>query len=279
MTIRTIPIDCKPLFRLLHQKLIELLNSLEAADWHRPTVAKQWRVKDVVSHILDGQLRVLSIQRDRYFGESGPPSGEYRDIVNWLNGLNADWVKASKRLSPKVLVLLLTAIGDLVASHYESLDPWAEAIFPVNWAGEEQSYNWMHLAREYTEYWHHQQQVRDAVNQHGIMDSDFFYPLMDTFFQALPHTFKDVSAADGAVVAATITSDAGGTWYLQKEQAGWQLVKDMDSSPVASVAIPPEVAWKLFSKSKRPNEIIGEVQITGDNSLALRVLEMVSVMA
>lgn len=279
MTEKRIPIDTRHLFKPLQKELIALLKSLNEEDWHKQTVAKAWKVKDVVSHMLDGQLRVLSMQRDRFFGEQPPTINGYEDLVGWLNQLNAGWVAATKRLSPRVLILLLESVGNLVSDYYESLDPWDEAIFAVSWAGESTSYNWMHLAREYTEYWHHQQQVREATNRPGIMTREFFFPFMDTFFQALPHTFQEVSAPAGTLVKASVSSDAGGSWYLKKQQDGWQLIEAPAGEVDAAVTIPVELSWVLFSKSVRPHEVIDQIQIEGDEKLATRVLEMVSVMA
>ena len=232
------------------------------------------KTKDVASHILDTQLRVLSMQKDGYFGEQPPEITGYADLVGWLNQLNGDWVNATKRLSPNTLILLLETIGDLVSEYYTSLNPWEEAIFSVVWAGESRSYNWMHLAREYTEYWHHQQQIRDAVGKQGIMSREFFYPVIDTFFQALPH-----KADEGTVIETHITSEAGGTWYLVRESDNWKLSTSPKSEPTSFVSIPIELSWVLFSKSIRPNEIMDKIDIKGDKELANRVLEMVSVMA
>ena len=39
-----------PLFRPLLAELVALLRSLAAADWERPTVAPDWRVRDVAAH-------------------------------------------------------------------------------------------------------------------------------------------------------------------------------------------------------------------------------------
>lgn len=277
--MKEIPIDTRTLFKPLHARLIELLKSLDEHEWNKQTVAAKWKVKDVVTHILDGQLRVLSIQRDGYFGDKGPESTAYKDLVSWLNQLNADWVSATKRLSPNVLILLLESIGDLVANYYNSLNPWEEAIFSVAWAGESTSLNWMHLAREYTEYWHHQQQIREATGNEGILNKEFFYPVIDTFFQALPHTFRNVAAKEGTTIEAHITSDAGGSWFLVRGENKWKLQSQATSVVSAYVSIPVEISWVLFSKSLRPDQIKDQVVIKGDRSLAEKVLEMVSVMA
>ena len=57
-------IEVAHLFEPLDKKLIELLESLTPEEWHKQTVAKLWKVKDVASHLLDGNIRTLSIQRD-----------------------------------------------------------------------------------------------------------------------------------------------------------------------------------------------------------------------
>ena len=51
------PILVAHLFRDLHRHLLDLLRSLTAEDWHRPTVCSAWCVKDIASHLLDGDLR------------------------------------------------------------------------------------------------------------------------------------------------------------------------------------------------------------------------------
>lgn len=130
------PIEVTHLFHKLDEKLLELLKSLTEEDWQTQTVAKLWKVKDVAAHLLDGNIRTLSIQRDRYFGDTPQGINSYSDLVNWLNQLNADWVKASKRISPSVLIMLHELTGKPTSDYYCSVDLDAPAIFPVSWAGE-----------------------------------------------------------------------------------------------------------------------------------------------
>ena len=100
------PIETLPLFAELDRLLLELLRSLTPADWQRPTLARQWTVQDVAAHLLDGNLRTLSMLRDGHFDEA-PQDPSYPGLVAYLNRLNADWVRAARRLSPVVLVALL----------------------------------------------------------------------------------------------------------------------------------------------------------------------------
>jgi len=65
----TPPVDVVHLLPVLDRKLMELLSSLTPDNWQQPTVAKLWTVKDVVAHLLDGNIRTLSLLRDRYVGK------------------------------------------------------------------------------------------------------------------------------------------------------------------------------------------------------------------
>jgi len=267
------------LFRPLEESLINLLESLSTSDWIKPTIAGQWLVKDVAAHLLDGNIKALSMQRDRYFGEQSPSEPGYQGLVEWLNQLNANWIKAAKRISPEVLLLLHKSTGIQACDYFESLDPWEEAIFPVDWAGESKSYNWMHMAREFSEKWHHQQQIRDATGREGIMTRELFIPFINTYFMALPHTFRNVAAKPGTNVRVIIPGELGGDWFMTKKEEGWLLTDEVPTSSESSVEVPPEISWKLFSKNLRPSDIIEQVRISGDTDLGTKVLEMVSVMA
>lgn len=272
------PIDVVHLLPVLDKKLIELLKSLSLQEWQKQTIAKLWKVKDVAAHLLDGNIRILSMLRDDYFGEKADVKS-YQDLVDFLNGLNADWVKAMKRVSPTMLILLHESTGKLYCDYYASLDPFGKSGFAVDWAGESESKNWMHIAREYTEKFLHQQQIRDAVGKPGLMTREFYYPFIDIFMLALPHTYRDVHAENGTSIKLTITTDLGGSWLLNRVDAKWKVEKSYTKNTSTEISIDPDIAWKLFSKSLRPHEIKNKITITGDQQLGEVALTMVSVMA
>jgi hypothetical protein len=274
----TIPIDVVHMLPLLDKKLMELLCSLEPEEWQQSTVAKLWTVKDVAAHLLDGNIRILSMLRDDYKGEN-PSINSYQDLLDFLNGLNADWVKAMKRVSPQMLILLHELTGPLYCKYYASLNPFDKAGFAVDWAGETESKNWMHIAREYTEKFLHQQQIRDAVNKPGIMTKEFFYPFIDIFMLALPHTFQNTRAKEGTVVQIIVSGDAGGSWQVVARNNHWSLEKELSHEAATTIEIDPDDAWKLFSKSIRPGDIREKVSVKGDENLAAVALGMISVMA
>src|ERR1700730_5985474 len=93
------PIFTAHLFRKLGGMLIELLRSLGPADWEKQTIAPKWKVKDVAAHLLDTQLRKLSIVRDHCSGEP-PVINSPADLVAFVNRLNDEGVRIYSRLSP-----------------------------------------------------------------------------------------------------------------------------------------------------------------------------------
>lgn len=273
------PIKVVHLFPELDKHLLELLRSLTSEEWHKPTIAKKWTVKDIAAHLLDGNLRSLSILRDDYWGEAPGSLDTYKELVGYLNQLNADWVQATKRLSPSVLIWLLEITGKEYSSFLNTLDPWKDAALSVAWAGEEISHNWFHIAREYTEKWIHQQQIRDAVGKPGIMTHELFYPFIDTFMCALPQTYKYANAPIGGSVEVVVSTEIGGTWHINKTEEGWVLRHNTRLEPDARVTIGPDTAWRLFSKGISPKEALESITIEGDETLGKTALGMVAVMA
>lgn len=273
-----IPIDVVHLLPVLDKKLINLLNSLAPGEWDQQTIAKLWTVKDVAVHLLDGNIRILSILRDGYFGEQAN-ANSHQELVDFLNRLNADWVKAMKRVSPRMIIFLLEVTGPLFCDYFKSLNPLENSLLAVDWAGETESKNWMEIGREYSEKWLHQQQIRDAVNKPGLMIRELYYPFIDIFMLALPHTYRHTQADNGATVKMTVTTEIGGSWYLTRTEGRWILSKNFEGNPSCELIIDPETAWKLFSKSWRHEDVRNKIVVHGDHDLAEPALRMVSVMA
>jgi hypothetical protein len=272
-------IETRHLFAPLDQKLIELLRSLKTEDWEKPTIARLWSVKNIASHLLDTNLRTLSLSRDGHVIKPDQEINSYADLVAYLNRLNADWIKASDRIGPRVLIDLLESTGKEFTEYIQTLNPHDTATFSVAWAGESVSQNWFHVAREYTEKWHHQQQIREAVKIPGIMTKELFYPFIETLLHGLPYTYRNVTANTGTSILVAITTEIGGTWYLVKNEAGWLLTKNTVTEPAAAVRLSPEIAWKLFTKGISPEFAKDNAIIEGDKNLGSVVFTMVAVMA
>ncbi|MBP7555329.1 MAG: maleylpyruvate isomerase N-terminal domain-containing protein [Chitinophagaceae bacterium] len=278
--MQPVPVPTAHLFPVLDQHLIDLLRSLQPADWNRATLARQWTVKDIAAHLLDGNIRAISIYRDKHFGEAPPVINGYGDLVTFLNELNGVWVKALKRMSPALLTDLLAHTGAAYAEEMQRLDPWENALFSVAWAGEEVSFNWFHIAREYTEKFHHQLQIRESVGQTDVlMSPELFYPFINTLMRGLPHAYRNTEASTGTIVQVNITGHEGGSWHLIRNGQQWILQEGGADDATATVSIPPAVAWKLFTKGLTAREAEQLTSISGDAALGKAALSMIAVIA
>lgn len=230
----------------------------------------------MVAHLLDTQLRKLSLVRDSYSLEA-PTINSPQDLVNFINRLNAEGVALYSRLSPAVLISLMEIASRESCEFHQSLDPYAKATFSVSWAGESESQNWFDTARELTERWHHQQQIREAVGKPGIMTPRLYYPVLDCFMRALPFAYREVSAPAGSLVEVMVSGECGGTWHLYRDEKDWTLITSPEGQKVASVEIPQEIAWRVFTKGISRSEAEMQVHITGQRDLALHVLQTTAI--
>ena len=273
--------DLRPLFPELERRLIVLLRSLSAEDWAKPTICSEWTVKDIAAHLLDTSVRRISMGRDQ-FRSAKPEIHSYPDHVAFLNRLNAEWVVAMRCVSPAVLIELLEGSSAHVFKHSQSLDLAAPAAVSVAWAGEEQSENWFDIAREYTERWHHQQQIRLATRrdrgEDAITSRELYFPVLDTFMQALPHHYREVKAAEGAVVRIVVSGDAGGSWSIQCAAGVWRKTDTLREA-TAEVTIPADIAWRVVTKGIPRAEAISLSHLRGDRALGEHFFSMLAVMA
>lgn len=273
------PILVADFFPPLHRELMALLKSLSDEAWNRPTAARAWRVKDIAAHLLDGSIRRLSFQRDNMpLPQSSAPIKNYNELVVFLNQLNAEWVKAAQRISPKLLIELLDVTSAQVSQFFQTLDPFAPAMFAVAWAGQAQSPNWFDIAREYTERWHHQQQIREAVGAPGLTARRWLHPVLDTFLRSLPHVYGPCESRDGTKIEFFITGEAGGKWVLSREHEEWVLYSGDASAAACQIRMSQDTAWRLMTNGLNLDDARTRVDMIGEKRLGMPVLQMRAVM-
>lgn len=270
------PIVTVHLFPELLAELLDLLQGLTPEEWAKPTACAGWSVKDVAQHLLGDEVGKLSGGRDHHRG-AWKETTSWTELVAVINENNDLWVRATRRMSPQLLCEMLAMTGQEVCAYFATLDPQALGV-PVSWAGPAAAPLWLDLAREYTERWHHQQHIRDAVDKPGLKEPRYFAPVLDTFMRALPYTFRAVNAAAGTVVAVTVTGAAGGQWLLHYG-ARWQLYQGVDQASTANVIIDQETLWRLFTRGISPSAAVPAVTIQGEQALGLQVLAAVSIIA
>jgi uncharacterized protein (TIGR03083 family) len=264
-------------FPALLVALLNLLHSLTLEEWQHPVHGGEWTVKDLAQHLLGDEINILSGKRDR-FSETFAPIHSWDALIALINRRNAEWVEATRRMSPKVICDLLRITGDQTNEHFRQLNLFATGS-PVDWAGPDPAPVWLDVAREFTERWHHQQHIRDAVGKPGASGPEFLTPVIATFVHALPVTFRTVDAPVGTTVTLDITGPAGATWSVVRETERWQFYQGRPENPLAVVELPEGTAWRLFTKGISPAQAREKTRLTGDSLLGERVLETVSILA
>ena len=274
------PVNTVELFPELSAELLHLLKNLPRAAWDRATACPAWSVKDVVAHLLGGNLGRLSFGRDRLsHPKPDIAPGNYAALVAYINQRNAEWVSVARRISPNLLIEFLEITDPQLYQYFKSLPPFEPGGPAVAWAGDAQSPNWFDVAREYTEKWLHQQHVREAVGQPVLAGRKWLFPVLDAFMRALPHTYRDVEAPDGAALWFHIVGEAGGNWSLLRQRGMWRLFSGAAPRAVATVRLDQDIAWRLFTKGISQEAAQAEIQSEGDAALGMRILQMASIMA
>ncbi|PWN07284.1 maleylpyruvate isomerase N-terminal domain-containing protein [Rhodohalobacter mucosus] len=273
-------IDAIPIFEKTQQELISLLESLSPEEWESPTSSADWRVKDIAAHLLDGDLRRLSIHRDGHrLPEPSAPPDTHESLVEYLDGLNADWIRASKRLSTALIIELTAFTTPKVVAHFRQLDPEGTALFPVGWAGETESQNWFDIAREYTEKWHHQQQIREAVGRPLLTDTLWLSPLIDTLIRGVPAVYNRYAADSGhESMEIVISGSIHKRWMLSVSASGWDLYNPEEEKAETTIEMSDDTAWRLFTKRLHEDEALKRMRIYGNRDLGKLIAKTVSFM-
>ncbi|MFG2244809.1 maleylpyruvate isomerase family mycothiol-dependent enzyme [Spirillospora sp. NPDC048823] len=265
------PIDVRPLFAEQQAAFIGLLRGLGPDEWTRPTACPGWTVKDIAAHVLGDHVGRLSRGRDQY--EALKPRGG-EAFPDFIDRINDEWVTAARRISPRLLIEMLSSAGDEIAAFWRAAD--MEAVGgPVSWAGPEPHPVWLDAARDFSEYWTHHQQICDATGRAGLTDPRYLEPVLDTFMRALPHTMRDVGAAEGAVLQVVVTGFGG--WACVRGADRWVLRRETRARPSGLVELDPGTAWRLCTRGIGPDLAAERVRAEGDRAMVEAALRIVSI--
>jgi uncharacterized protein (TIGR03083 family) len=257
----------------IRRSLTELLRTLGPTQWGAPTVCGDWSVGDIAAHLLGIELGNVSIRRDGAHVQ-GPDPQAQEPPGRWLGEFNEQWVVAARRLSPRVVADLLDLSGiwfedNVSALRADNMGP------PVTWARPAPAPVWMDIAREYTERWVHQQQIREVVGEEGLLEPVYVAPVIATFVHALPVALDDVDAPEGTVVGFEVEGDAGGTWHLVRKGDDWDLQQGAHREARTKVTTTADNAWRMFTRhpAARPPAALGDMRITDAISGAVAIID------
>ncbi|MGW0611927.1 maleylpyruvate isomerase family mycothiol-dependent enzyme [Streptomyces sp. NPDC002788] len=265
------PIDARPLFGPELASLLDVLRGLRRNEWSRAAVPG-WTVQDLAAHILGdyhGRLgwSAESHQRARAAGEA---------LEAFIHRVNQEWIDLHADHSPTELIEALELAGAQVTRQFKGTDLHATGL-GVSWAGADPAPKWLDVAREFTEYWTHRQQIRHATGQDTDPEPNALSTVLDTFMRALPHTLRDTPAPAGTQLQVVIDEPAIGTWTVTAAADRWSLAEAPSGRPTASVRLDPETAWRLCTRSIDPSTALARARISGDRQIAEAACQIVSI--
>jgi uncharacterized protein (TIGR03083 family) len=269
-------LDVRPLFAPEREQLLQLLRQLPPAAWSRPTICPGWDVHDVVSHLVHDYVRRLSGTRDGHIA-AWVVAGE--ELAQSLDRVNQEFVLVARTFSSRLLTDLIAHLGPQLDELWIGLQMNSLG-GAVSWvAPHVEAPVWLDVAREYTEFWVHQQQIRDAVGRPGARQPELLVAVVDAFVRSLPRALAGTAAPSGTAVTMNveITEDVSTAWTATKDGQGWRLDRRANQSADAHIHLTADTLWRLATRGLGPSDAWGRIDIDGDSALAASALQLVSI--
>jgi hypothetical protein len=199
-------------------------------------------VKDIALHLLDDDLGVLARNRDG--DTTGLIDADAQDtFVQALAAKNQRWIDGAAALSSRITIDLLIWSGRECDTYWATVPDSGHA--HVSWASDGPVPVWLDIAREFTERWVHQQQIREAVNKVGNHTATHLPTVLRTFVWAFPHQYC-AEAPTGARVQLDL--DSGGMWTLTCEGTRqWSLSEGPARDASARVTLRDDCGWRVLT--------------------------------
>jgi uncharacterized protein (TIGR03083 family) len=263
------PVDIPPLIGIERARLLELLATLDDADWQKPTPCPEWDVLDLCRHLVGVDLSSLSRHRDHYWGTPPPDDLSEAGFIAWIDELQREWVRAARRLSPPVVVDLLAWAAPQLVQMLEEEDPDALTAH-VSWAGPDPLPAWLDQLRELSEYWIHRQQLLQALGRDADLRPELAGPVLDGLRWAYPFRLQETRAEPGDTVRLAVTGPHAVTWHLVAGGGQWEFRSESGTQVVAGLSMTTDQAWRLLTNNLTPDEAAG-LGTSGDP----RILEVI----
>jgi uncharacterized protein (TIGR03083 family) len=269
------PVDVLPIMEQERAEFVRFLESLTAEDVATPTICDGWTVGDVAVHLLGGDLSFLARNRDRKESELEDRADDWDSLVSGLDALNERWIEAGRFLSTRLTAELLEVTGRLMSEFLKEVDSKA-AGETVSWAGPDPAPWWLVAAREFTERWVHQQQIRDALDRPGLNGPSFVAPILATAMHGVRPAYLEVDAPEQTTVAIDVTGRAGFSWAVRRDAEGWNLYEGLSREATTRLTLDQDTAWRFLMRLATPADAKPKVSIDGDPAYAKPFFNAVS---
>ncbi len=240
-------VDVPRLFGVERDRLFALLASVSPGDWQLPTPCPGWDVLGLCTHLVGDDLDWLARHRDGHHDTTGPNLDESGFAV-WLDDRQLEWVRAARRLSPRLVMDLLHWSCPQIVEALANQDVLAVTA-SVSWASPGLVPVWLDQLRELTEQWIHRQQLLQALGKPSDLRSDLAGPVLDGLRWAYPYRLAAVAAGPGDTVTIRVTGDLGREWNLVFGDQGWRFSPTPGVRMLATLTMSGEQAWRLLTNN------------------------------
>jgi uncharacterized protein (TIGR03083 family) len=237
-----------PLSDIERARLLECLRHLRDEDWQRASPCPGWTVLGLVAHLLGNDVGLLSRRRDHYLG-TPPPDGLSEDeFIDWLDDLQQEWVRAARRISPRLLVEFLAWSGPRLVATLAGED-LTERSARVSWAGPEPAPRWLDQLRELSEYWIHRQQLLESVGRPVDLDPTLLGPILLGLRWALPYRLSKADLPSDSAIQITVGEPVNERWTLVSCDGTWGFAAGPAEHVIAHASLSGDAAWRLLTNN------------------------------
>lgn len=239
-----------------------LFSELASAEWARPTQCPGWSVFDVAAHLaaIEAELAGQSPPSPGHW-DGGPPSSRYTQA-----GVDARRGKTPAEVVDEFRTAVVRRATSLAA---DPPDPAAPA--PTSAVGR--GWDWETLLRNRViDLWVHEQDIREATNRPGDLDTPGAQVTLASFSMALPYVVaKKAAAPVGTSVLFDVSGPFGFTRSVTVDENGRGAVSDPGTrGPTVSLTTDTATFARLCAGRIPAAE--AAVSITGDSDLGARLV-------
>lgn len=263
--------DVPSLFADERARLIELLDTFEPGDWLLPSPCPEWTVLDLCAHLVGDDVSLVSRHRDGYLGTPAPDGLAEPQFIEWLDELQMEWVRAARRLSPRLVIELLGWLAPQLVGAMRGQDP-TDRSASVSWASTDAVPIWVDQVRELSEYWIHRQQLLTAVDRPSDLDAPTLGAIFEGFRWAYPYRLNAIASMPDDTVTIEIDGPVARSWLLVATGDGWGFTEGPESNIVGRLAMSTDQAWRLLTNNLAAGEQ-RELDVSGDPEVVQTLLQ------
>ncbi|MFF0446199.1 maleylpyruvate isomerase family mycothiol-dependent enzyme [Streptomyces sp. NPDC004609] len=249
------------------ESIAELVKPLVEGEWNRPTPCPAWSVRDVVSHVIGMETEMLgdprpihTLPRDLYHVKN--------DFARYME-MQVD-VRRHHTAPEMTSELEYTMIRRARQLRNENRAPDTMVRAPL---GAEQTLEVAMRMRAF-DTWVHEQDLRNALNKPGNLDSPGALITRDVLLEALPKVVaKDAGAPPHSAVVIDVHGPLEFLRTVRVNADGRGTVDGAPSlGPVVTLAMDWETYYRLACGRVRLGAVADRIKVDGDQDLAAAIL-------